>query len=107
MARGASVRDHDKIMMKALKRGMKKKREEKNTLPVLPDGEIFIMDSLNPGKRMAATLVRTCRKNGRTLILMLECPQCFSKMAWDEKWKAFVCKNSNHPKRKGIYELVG
>jgi hypothetical protein len=106
-ARGSSLRDRDKIMRKALKRGMRKKREEKNTIPFLPiTGPITVMDSMNPTKRMAAKLLRTKQRNGRTMMLSLQCPVCRAKMFWDERWRAFICRSSYHPNRRGIYELV-
>jgi len=105
MARGSSIRDRDRIMTKALRKMNRKKREAKNTLPLLPPGEILIMDSLNPGRRYPAKLLRTGLKNRRTVIVSLECPACCSPMIWDRIWNAFKCTGKTH--RKGIYELVG
>ena len=105
MARGSSVRDRDKIMMKALKRGMKKKREEKNTIPLVPlNNKLFVIDSLNPGGPVQVKILKTATKNGRAVVISAECPICHTMMFWDTIWLAFMCKSSNHPKRKGIYE---
>jgi len=103
MARGQSILDRDKIMTKALRRATRKKNEARNTSPLLPDGQIVIMDSINPGRRIEAKLLRLRRKGGRDAIVSLECPYCCRPMVWDPRWNAFKCTGAH----KGIYELVG
>jgi len=88
--------------MKALKRALRKKRESRNTFPLLPDGEITIMSSLDPVMHFQAKLLKIGRKNRKYVIVSLECPECCAPMEWNDRWDAFQCTGSH----KALYELV-
>ena len=89
-----------KIQMKAYR----KKRMKAETTPFFPpDGAVYVMDSLNPNKKIKAEVVKTKVKDHRTVIESLACPVCQNPMDWDSKWEAFTC--TKHVK-KAIYEIV-
>jgi len=89
-----------KLQMKAYR----KKRMKADNTPFLPhDGKVYVMDSLNPDKKILTEVVKTRTKNHREVIENLACPVCGSPMDWDAKWEAFVC--TKHGK-KAIYEVV-
>jgi hypothetical protein len=64
---------------------------------------VYVVDLLTPGTKMWARLVKFSYKNRRQTIKIIACPECKSKMLWDDSWGAFIC--TSHGK-KAIYELV-
>jgi hypothetical protein len=89
-----------KIQMKAYR----KKRMKNDSTPYLPpDGEVFVIDSLNPGKKIQVQVVKTRVRSQRQVIESITCPECKNEMFWDDNWEAFTC--TKHGK-KAIYELV-
>jgi Tol biopolymer transport system component len=89
-----------KIQMKAYR----KKRMKNDSTPYLPpDGQVYVIDSLNPGKKIQAQVVKTIVRSQRTVIDSLACPECKNEMHWDENWEAFTCMKHG---KKAIYELV-
>ena len=68
-----------------------------------PDSIVFVIDSLDPGKKIQAQVVKTTIRSQRTVIESLACPVCKNEMHWDDNWEAFTC--TKHGK-KAIYELV-
>jgi len=89
-----------KIQMKAYR----KKRMKNDSTPYLPpDSQVYVIDSLNPGKKILAQVVKTTVKSQRKVIETLACPECKNEMYWDDNWEAFTC--TKHGK-KAIYELV-
>ena len=76
----------------------------KDNTPFLPpDGSVFVMDTLDPTKKIKAEVIKTRVKQHRTIIESLACPVCNNPMEWDSKWEAFIC--AKHGK-KGIYEII-
>jgi hypothetical protein len=94
-------------MMEKYKQQMKayrRKRMAQDNTPFLPsEGNVFVMDSLNPTKKMKAEILKTRVKNHRVIVDKLACPVCGNSMDWDSKWEAFIC--TKHGK-KGIYEII-
>lgn len=89
-----------KMQMKAYR----KKRGKIDSTPFLPlDGNVYVMDSLNPKKKIKVEVVKTRIKSQREVIDSLACPECGNPMSWDSKWEAFIC--TKHGK-KAIYEVV-
>jgi hypothetical protein len=89
-----------KMQMKAYR----KKRMKADTTPFLPpDKSVYVMDTLNPSKKIKAEVLKTRTKNHREIIDSLACPVCGSPMSWDSFWEGFTC--SKHGK-KAIYELL-
>jgi hypothetical protein len=68
-----------------------------------PEGTVYVINSLDPGKKVQAQVVKTRVKSQRTVIESLACPECKNEMLWDVNWEAFIC--TKHGK-KAIYELV-
>jgi len=68
-----------------------------------PEGTVYVINSLDPGKKISAQVVKTRVKSQRTVIESLACPECKNEMLWDSNWEAFIC--TKHGK-KAIYELV-
>lgn len=100
MARKQTMMEKYKIQMKAYR----KKRGKIDNTPFLPpDGIIYVMDSLDPDRKMKAEIVKTRIKSQREVIESLACPECGNPMSWDSKWEAFTC--TKHGK-KAIYEVV-
>jgi len=64
---------------------------------------VFVMDSLNPEKRIKVMVKKTVTRNQRLVIEALACPECGADMTWDSNWEAFIC--TKHGKR-AIYELA-
>ena len=82
----------------------RKKRMKNDSTPYLPpDGEVFVIDSLNPGKKIQVQVVKTRVRSQRQVIESIACPECKNEMLWDNNWEAFTC--TKHGK-KAIYELV-
>ena len=100
MARKQTMMEKYKMQMKAYR----KKRGKTDNTPFLPpDGIIYVMDSLDPARKMKADIVKTRIKSQREVIESLACPECGNPMLWDSKWEAFTC--TKHGK-KAIYEVV-
>jgi len=82
----------------------RKKRMKVDNTPFLPlDGKVYVMDSLNPGEKIKAEVLKTRVREHREIIEVLACPVCGNPMNWDPLWEAFIC--TKHGK-KGIYEIV-
>ena len=82
----------------------RKKRMKSDSTPYLPlDGMVFVIDSLDPGKKIQAQVVKTTVRSQRTVIESLACPVCKNEMHWDNNWEAFNCMKHG---KKAIYELV-
>jgi len=89
-----------KIQMKAYR----KKRMKSDSTPYLPpDGLVYVIDSLNPGKKIPVQVIKTRVRSQRQVIESIACPECKNEMLWDDNWEAFTC--TKHGK-KAIYELV-
>ena len=100
MGRKQTMMEKYKMQMKAYR----KKRGKIDSTPFLPpSGIVYVMDSLNPDKKIKVEVVKTRLKNQRHVIESLACPECESPMSWDSKWEAFTC--TKHGK-KAIYEVV-
>ncbi|MFW6121544.1 MAG: hypothetical protein ACOC80_11690 [Petrotogales bacterium] len=100
MARRQTMMEKYKQQMKAYR----KKRMKRDTTPFLPPSEdVYVMNSLNPNKKIKAEVLKTRVKNRRKVIDSLACPECGNAMSWDPKWEAFTCEK--HGKR-AIYEVV-
>jgi hypothetical protein len=100
MGRKQTMMEKYKMQMKAYR----KKRGKIDNTPFLPsDGVVYVMDSLNPDKKIKAEVVKTRIKNHREVIDSLACPECSNPMLWDSKWEAFTCEK--HGKR-AIYEIL-
>jgi hypothetical protein len=94
-------------MMEQYKQQMKayrKKKMKKDNTPYLPpDEKIYVMNSLDPMKKIEAKVLKTCTKQHREIIENLACPVCGSAMEWDKIWEAFICEKHG---KKAIYEIV-
>ena len=100
MGRRQTMMEKYKMQMKAYR----KKRMKLDNTPFLPpDGSVWVMDTLNPRKKIKAEVVKTRTKQHRVVVDSLACPECGSPMTWDSFWEAFVC--TKHGK-KAIYEIV-
>jgi hypothetical protein len=100
MGRKRTMMEQYKQQMKAYR---KKKMKEDNT-PYLPtNGKVYVMDSLDPMKKMEAEVLKTSTKQHREIIENLACPVCGSTMEWDKIWEAFFCEKHG---KKAIYEIV-
>jgi len=89
-----------KLQMKAYR---KKRMKEDNTPFVPPDRSVYVMDTLNPSKKIKAEVLKTAIRAQREVIESLACPVCKSPMGWDSCWEAFIC--TKHGTR-AIYEVV-
>ncbi|MCK4332722.1 MAG: hypothetical protein KAV40_03995 [Thermoplasmatales archaeon] len=100
MGRRQTMMEKYKQQMKAYR----KKRGKIDSTPFLPSGGIvYVMNSLNPDKKIKAEVLKTRVKNHREVVESLACPECGNVMSWDSKWEAFTCEK--HEKR-AIYEIV-
>jgi tRNA(Ile2) C34 agmatinyltransferase TiaS len=100
MGRRQTMQEKYKIQMKAYR---KKKMKVDNT-PFLPhNGNVYVMNSLNPSEKIKAEVLKTKENQHRNIIISLACPECGNAMKWDNKWEAFIC--TKHGK-KAIYEIV-
>ena len=100
MGRRQTMMEKYKMQMKAYR---KKRMKEDNT-PFLPaDGNVYVMDSLDPKKKIKVEVLKTKTKAQREVIDNLACPVCGNPMEWDAAWEAFTC--TKHGK-KAIYEIV-
>ena len=101
MGRRQTMMEKYKQQMKAYR----KKRMKFDNTPFLPiDGNVFVMDSLNPTKKIKSEVLKTKTKQHREIIMNLACPICQNSMDWDSAWEGFIC--AKHGK-KAIYEIVG
>lgn len=99
MGRRQTMMEKFKIQMKAYR----KKRMKNDSTPFLPpDGIVYVIDSLDPGKKIQAQVIKSATRNQRKVIESLGCPICGNEMTWDDHWEAFTCQK--HGKR-AIYEL--
>ena len=100
MGRRQTMQEKYKQQMKAYR----KKRMKIDSTPFLPPNEnVYVMNSLDPTKKMKAEVLKTITKQHREVIVHLACPECGNAMTWDRKWEAFIC--AKHDK-KAIYEIV-
>lgn len=100
MGRRQTMMEKYKIQMKAYR----KKRMKNDNTPYLPaNGIIYVIDTLNPGKKMQVEIIKTTIRSQRKIIESLACPVCKNEMFWDNKWEAFICMKHG---KKAIYELV-
>ena len=74
-----------------------------NTPFLPPSGNVYVMNSLDPTKKVKAEVLKTKTKQHREVILSLACPECGNSMSWDGKWEAFICQKHG---KKAIYEIV-
>ena len=100
MGRRQTMMEKYKMQMKAYR----KKRMKTDSTPYMPpDGNVFVMDSLNPEKKIKVEVLKTRQRSQREVIDKLACPECGNEMTWDTNWEAFTCQK--HGKR-AIYEVV-
>ena len=100
MGRRQTMMEKYKQQMKAYR---KKRMKIDNTPFVPPSGNVYVMDSLNPTKKLKAEVLKTRTKQHRDIIDSLACPVCNNPMEWDSKWEAFICEKHG---KKAIYEMV-
>jgi len=100
MGRRQTMMEKYKLQMKAYR---KKRMKANNTPYMQTEGVVYVMDSLNPSKKIKTEVLKTKTKDHRTVIEHLACPVCGSPMAWDSLWEAFTC---NKHGKKAIYEIV-
>ena len=82
MGRRQTMQEKFKQQMKAYR---KKRMKIDNTPFLPPDGNVYVMDSLNPTERIKAEILKTSTKQHRQIILNLACPVCKNEMHWDNK----------------------
>ena len=100
MGRRQTMMEKYKQQMKAYR----KKRMMADNTPFLPEnGIVYVMNSLDPTKKIKAEVVKTKTKQHREIIESLACPECGNPMKWDGNWEAFVCLKHG---KKAIYEMV-
>jgi hypothetical protein len=99
MGRRQTMMEKYKIQMKAYR---KKRMKHDSTPFVPPDGIVYVIDSLDPGKKIQVQVVKKTIRSQREVIESLACPECKNEMLWDDNWEAFTC--TKHGK-KAIYEL--
>lgn len=100
MGRRQTMMEKYKMQMKAYR---KKRMKTDNTPYLPPDGNVFVMDSLDPEKKIKCEVLKTRERSQRKVVEKLACPVCGNEMSWDSNWEAFTC--SKHGKR-AIYELI-
>ena len=100
MGRRQTMMEKYKMQMKAYR----KKRMQKDNTPFLPpSGDVYVMNSLDPDKKIKAEVVKTRTKQHREIVESLACPVCGNPMEWDSNWEGFVCQKHG---KKAIYEIV-
>ena len=100
MGRRQTMMEKYKQQMKAYR----KKRMKLDNTPFLPsDGNVFVMDSLDPTKKIKVEVIKTRTKQHREIIENIACPICSNPMEWNRAWEAFICEK--HGKR-AIYEII-
>ena len=100
MGRRQTMMEKYKQQMKAYR---KKRMIQDNTPFLPPDGNVYVMDSLDATKKMKAEVLKKRTKQHRDIIESLACPACGNAMSWDSKWEAFICVKHG---KKAIYEIV-
>lgn len=100
MGRRQTMQEKYKQQMKAYR---KKRMKQDNTPFLPPSGEIYVMDSLNPTKKLKAEVLKTKTKQHREIIEHLACPECGNAMDWNSNWEGFICQKHG---KKAIYEIV-
>ena len=100
MGRRQTMQEKFKQQMKAYR---KKRMKIDNTPFLPPDKTVYVMDSLDPTKKLKAEVLKTKTKQHREIILNLACPECGNAMTWDSNWEAFICYKHG---QKAIYEIV-
>ena len=100
MGRRQTMQEKFKQQMKAYR----KKRMIQDSTPFLPlSGNVYVMDSLDPTKKLKVEVLKTRTKQHREIIDSLACPVCGNPMEWDSRWEGFICVKHG---KKAIYELV-
>ncbi len=100
MGRRQTMMEKYKQQMKAYR----KKRMKLDNTPFLPpDGNVYVMDSLDPTKKIKVEVLKKRTKQHRDIVESLACPVCGNPMEWNRAWEAFIC--AKHGK-KAIYEIV-
>ena len=100
MGRRQTMMEKYKQQMKAYR----KKRGKIDSTPFFPSGGVvYVMNSLNPDKKIKTEVLKTRVKSHREVIESLACPECKNAMSWDSKWEAFTCEKHG---KKAIYEIV-
>lgn len=100
MGRRQTMMEKYKQQMKAYR----KKRMIQDHTPFLPpDGNVYVMDSLDATKKMKAEVLKTRTKQHREVIDSLACPVCGNPMEWEGHWEGFICVKHG---KKAIYEIV-
>ncbi len=74
-----------------------------NTPFLPPNGNVYVMDSLDATQKVKAEVLKTVTKQHREVITSLACPICGNSMSWDSRWEAFICEKHG---KKAIYEIV-
>ncbi len=74
-----------------------------NTPFLPPDGNVYVMDSLDPTKKIKVEVLKKRTKQHRDIVESLACPVCGSAMEWNRAWEAFICVKHG---KKAIYEIV-
>ena len=100
MGRRQTMQEKFKQQMKAYR---KKRMKVDNTPFLPPDGEIWVMNTLNPTEKIKVEVLKTKTKQHREIIVNLACPVCSNPMEWDPRWEAFICMKHG---KKAIYEIV-
>jgi tRNA(Ile2) C34 agmatinyltransferase TiaS len=100
MGRRQTMQEKFKQQMKAYR---KNRMRADNTPFLPPDGNVYVMNSLNPTKTLKAEVLKTQERQHRYVVTSLACPECNSPMEWDNKWEAFICMKHG---KKAIYEIV-
>lgn len=100
MGRRQTMMEKYKQQIKAYR----KRRMKLDNTPFLPpSGDVYVMDSLDPIKKIKTEVLKTHTKQHRQIIESLACPVCANPMTWNRAWEAFIC--DKHGKR-AIYEVV-
>jgi len=74
-----------------------------NTPFLPPDGNVYVMDSLDPTKKIKVEVLKKRTKQHRDIVESLACPVCGNPMKWNRAWEAFICVKHG---KKAIYEIV-
>lgn len=100
MGRRQTMQEKYKQQMKAYR----KKKMKLDSTPFLPpDGNVYVMDSLNPTEKLKAEVIKKRTKQHREVIVSLACPVCGNPMDWNDAWEGFICEKHG---KKAIFEIV-
>jgi len=100
MGRRQTMQEKYKQQMKAYR----KKKMKLDSTPFLPpDGNVYVMDSLNPTEKLKAEVIKKRTKQHRDVIVSLACPVCGNPMDWNDAWEGFICEKHG---KKAIFEIV-